>query len=141
MSKETANKFFKSLESNSLLKSKFDDLLNNISGLTKEEQAEKIIEFAKKQGYEIDKSDVKDNVFSVNSGELSEDELLNVAGGVAKWCWWSSITKPKLQKNQKAYLCNDGGYRIDTMYLDGIVETTYYNANGEEEGTVLGKQM
>ena len=85
MSKETANKFLKSLESDSLLKSKFDDLLNNISGLTKEEQAEKIIEFAKKQGYEIDKSDFKNIAFSGDSGELSDDELLNVAGGISQY--------------------------------------------------------
>lgn len=141
MSKESAKKIQQVLESDSSLKSKFDDLMESIGKLSEKESQQKIVEFAHKEGYDVEESDFKDNVFSVNSGEISEDELENVAGG--SWCWstfscWK-FSKQKLEANQKSYVNKDGSYRIDTMHPDGSIEQIYYDANDNEIGKAWGR--
>ena len=74
MSKESAKKFEKDLQSNLSLKNKFEDILNSTSNLSKEEKAKKLIEFINKEGYDVEPADFKDN-------EIGDDELSNVAGG------------------------------------------------------------
>lgn len=79
MSKENLNKFFEELNSNSDLKEQFENFLTNLNNLSKDEKKEKLTEFITKQGYAIDKSDLK--LKHEDSKEFSEDEMENVAGG------------------------------------------------------------
>lgn len=48
------------------------------------------------------------------SGEMNEEELENVAGGM-DWCWKWSVQKPTLQKNQTLEE-DDNTYTIITNY-------------------------
>lgn len=82
MSKESAKKFEKDLQSNLSLKNKFEDMLNSASNLSKDEKAKKIIEFINKEGYDVEPADFKDN-------EIGDDDLSNAAGGVD----WKSMVK------------------------------------------------
>ena len=141
MSKENAKKFQQALDSDSSLKSKFDDLMESIGKLSEKELKQKIVDFAHKEGYDIEESDFKDNVFSGDSGELSDDELLNVAGG--SWCWSTfscAMFSRHLEKNQTAKVNKDGSYMIETKYESGGIGQTYYDANGKEIGYASGVQ-
>ena len=76
MSKESANKFMDDLKSNASLKKRLDDLLNKNDNLSEKDKKEKIVKFANNEGY-----DVNINDFDTSSGEISDDDLFNVAGG------------------------------------------------------------
>lgn len=83
------------------------------------------------------------------SGEMSDDELENVAGGWCSksdlFCWkWDKLTKckaPKLDKNQKVYGSSDGGYRIETDYGGGSYKTEYFDEYGNSLGGAGGKML
>lgn len=78
MSKGNLNKFFEELNSNSDLNEQFKNFLTNLSNLSNDEKGKKLTEFITKQGYTIDKSDLKHENLKE---EFSDDELANVAGG------------------------------------------------------------
>lgn len=76
MSKESANRFMDDLKSNASLKKRLDDLLNRNDNLSDKDKKEKIVKFANNEGYDVNISD-----FDTASGEISDDDLFNVAGG------------------------------------------------------------
>lgn len=76
MSKESVNKFMEDLKSDLNLKKRLDNLLKNNDNLSEAGKKEKIVEFAKNEGYNFNISD-----FNSVSSELNDDELFNVAGG------------------------------------------------------------
>ncbi len=76
MSKENLDKFKEDLKFDLSLKNRLDDLLKKNSDLSDAGRKEKTVEFANNEGYDLDISD-----FDNASGELSDDELFNVAGG------------------------------------------------------------
>jgi len=88
MSKETVKKFFTKMESTPELKKAFTELLGQNQKTPMDTLAEKICVFGKSAGFEFSKVELAaaraELVETANgNGELSDDDLANVAGGAA----------------------------------------------------------
>ena len=85
MSVEYAKKFQKDLEENEELRKKFDEEMA-AEGVASEKDYKAVVKIAQKLGYDITEEDFESaksaNIENLEKGELSDDELDKVAGGV-----------------------------------------------------------
>jgi len=79
MSTENVKKFFDELEKNSELGKKFEQEMGKCAEQTEKMYLDKIIEFAKKAGFDCSAESVRK--LMKESGEVSDDDMMKVAGG------------------------------------------------------------
>lgn len=79
---EKLKKFYEDVETNAALKETLVAANEEMKGKSEEEIQEKMISIAKEFGYELTKED-----FVQAEGELGEQELENVAGGISAGCF------------------------------------------------------
>jgi len=82
MSAENVKKFLDELEKNSELGKKFEQEMGKCAEQTEKIYLDKIIEFAKKAGFECPAESLRK--LMEESGEVSDDDMMKVAGGISK---------------------------------------------------------
>ena len=126
MSVENAKKFQKDLKENEELKKKFEEEMA-AEGVTSEKDTKAIVKIAQKLGYDVTEEEFNNvksgNIESMKNGELSEEELDNVAGGAffcgpdapdghEVGCWWTYYDDWHAYFNSRNYRCQNCGSAI-----------------------------
>ncbi|MEZ7891100.1 MAG: Nif11-like leader peptide family natural product precursor [Candidatus Wallbacteria bacterium] len=84
MSKDNVRQMINKIEKNPEFQKKYEELILKCKNAAGEVNADKIVEFGKTAGLEFTKDEFKEVINELQnqkSGELSEAELANVAGG------------------------------------------------------------
>ena len=89
MSKDNVKKFFEELEKNFELQKNFDAVMCECAQQTEELFSTQIVDFANRVGFNCSSEDFSDAI--AESGELSDEEMQKVAGGIWRVyppSWW-----------------------------------------------------
>lgn len=103
MSKENVKRFFAEIEKNPELKAKYLDAIKEADKIL----AEKLIEIGNKAGFRFADSDLDDVCAELmdnanEDGEVSDADLMNVAGGYSRSRWYLTPGWRERQEQQRS---------------------------------------